>query len=92
MKKIILVLFVLFITGCTTNIAGRGFIPVEDSSNQYTIKIHTGGFAFMPQAREVAVERAEALLKSKPQYTSYKEVSSKWSVIPSGVTFVYEFN
>ncbi|MFT4929382.1 MAG: hypothetical protein ACI8WB_005515 [Phenylobacterium sp.] len=88
---ILIIIFTLVISGCTTRIAGRGLTPVADQPHQHTIKVYTGGFAFTAKARERALEQVESFLKDNPQYSSYKEIYNSWRLIPSGATFIYEF-
>lgn len=45
----------------------------------------------MKEARSKAEIKAKQFMKNRPEYKSYREVSSKWTAIPSGATFVYEF-
>ncbi|TDF41532.1 hypothetical protein EYS14_01360 [Alteromonadaceae bacterium M269] len=91
-KYIVLAFILTAVVGCTTATYGRQFKPVEENKDQYTLVISTGGLA----GYGVATERLEekeipAFLEQHPEYKSYKILSKRFRLVPSGVTFVVEF-
>lgn len=87
---ILLISLVFVLSACTTSTYGKNFSQ-HSKPNQYTLTVYTGGFAGMKEARSKAEIKAKQFMKNRPEYKSYREVSSKWTAIPSGATFVYEF-
>jgi hypothetical protein len=87
----VLISFIL-ITGCTTATYGRKLEPIKESADQYTMVIETGGFSGVGVATKRLEEKEiPEFLKDHPEYKSYKILSSKFKLIPSGVTFVIQF-
>ncbi len=86
---------VLLITtsGCTSSSYGNSFTPVQtnQASNQYTLKIYTGGFAGPEYAKKDLDVEAKKFIALHDEYVDYKIISSRFQLIPSGVTFIVEF-
>lgn len=86
---------VLLITtsGCTSSSYGNSFTPVQtnQASNQYTLKIYTGGFAGPAYAKKDLDVEAKKFIALHDEYVDYKIISSSFQLIPSGVTFIVEF-
>ncbi|KXJ53450.1 MAG: hypothetical protein AXW17_06480 [Colwellia sp. Phe_37] len=86
---------VLLITtsGCTSSSYGNSFTPVQtnQASNQYTLKIYTGGFAGPEYAKKDLDVEAKKFIALHDEYVDYKIISSSFQLIPSGVTFIVEF-
>lgn len=80
-------------SGCTSSSYGNSFTPVQtnQSSNQYTLKIYTGGFAGPEYAKKDLDVEAKKFIALHDEYVDYKIISSSFQLIPSGVTFVVEF-
>ena len=80
-------------SGCTSSSYGNSFAPVQtnQSSNQYTLKIYTGGFAGPEYAKKDLDVEAKKFIALHEEYVDYKIISSKFQLIPSGVSFVVEF-
>lgn len=94
--KIIVVLILLqLVMGCTSSTYGSTFVPLQTneavSNNRYTLKVYTGGFAGPEYAKKDLDRAANDFIKSNPKYVSYKIISQKFQLVPSGVTFVVEF-
>ncbi len=80
-------------SGCTSSSYGNSFTPVQTSqaSNQYTLKIYTGGFAGPEYAKKDLDIEAKKFIALHDEYVDYKIISSSFQLIPSGVTFIVEF-
>ena len=80
-------------SGCTSSSYGNSFTPVQanQTQNQYTLKIYTGGFAGSEYAKKDLDIEAKKFIALHKEYVDYKIVSSKFQLIPSGVVFVIEF-
>jgi hypothetical protein len=80
-------------SGCTSSSYGNSFTPVQtnQSLNQYTLKIYTGGFAGPEYAKKNLDVEAKKFIARHKEYVDYKIISSKFQLIPSGVVFVVEF-
>ncbi len=93
--KFVLFVFFVQLIGCTSSTYGSTFVPIPTnnvaSSNQYTLKVYTGGFAGADYAKKDLEREAQDFMKKNPQFVSYKIISEKFEMIPSGVTFVVEF-
>ena len=91
----LIVITVLLITtsGCTSSSYGNSFTPVQtnQASNQYTLKIYTGGFAGPEYAKKDLDVEAKKFIALHDEYVDYKIISSSFQLIPSGVTFIVEF-
>ena len=85
----------MLLMGCTASTYGNTFVPLQTNnapaSNQYSLKVYTGGFAGADYAKKDLDREATEFMKKNPQYGSYKIISEKFEMIPSGVTFVVEF-
>ena len=81
------------ISGCTSSTYGNSFVQVQtnQSTNQYKLKIFTGGFAGSEYAKKDLDVEAKKFMSMHPEYVDYKIISSQFKLIPSGVTFVVEF-
>jgi hypothetical protein len=94
--KIGFFLFCFGLGGCTSSSYGNSFVPVQNNaaepSNQYTLKIYTGGFAGPEYAKKDLKIEAEKFMNENPRFKSYKIISEKFELIPSGVVFVVEFS
>lgn len=80
-------------SGCTSSSYGNSFTPVQtnQASNQFTLKIYTGGFAGPEYAKKDLDVEAKKFIALNDEYVDYKIISSSFQLIPSGVTFVVEF-
>jgi hypothetical protein len=88
----LVLIFFVFMSGCTTATYGRKLEPVKHSPDQYTMVIATGGFSGVGVAtRRLEEKEIPEFLKGHPEYKSYKILSSRFKLIPSGVTFVIQF-
>ena len=93
MKNIFTLLAIIiltFVAGCTTTTYGKSFTKVGENPDRYSIKVYSGGFAFKGTATEKVKEECEEYIASTG-YTSYKIISSKYELIPSGTSFIVEF-
>lgn len=88
-----IIAFSVISSGCTSSSYGKSFVPVQtnQASNQYTLKIYTGGFAGPEYAKKDLDVEAKKFMAIHKEYIDYKIISSKFDLIPSGVTFVVEF-
>jgi hypothetical protein len=90
-----LLLSLVAITGCTSSTYGNSFEAVATNQpaakNQYKLKVYTGGFAGPEYARKDLDVEAKEFMQQNPKYKSYKIISEKFELVPSGVTFVVEF-
>jgi hypothetical protein len=93
--RIGLILFCVYLTGCTTSSYGNSFTPfqtnIDSVKNQYTLKIYTGGFAGPEYAKKELDVEAKKFIAVNPQFKSYEIISEKFQLIPSGVVFIVEF-
>lgn len=88
----VLVLFLAFLSACTTATYGEKLSPVSGQKDQYTLVVSTGGFSGVDAATKRLEEKEiPEFLKENPQYSSYKIISSQFRLVPSGVTFVVQF-
>jgi len=80
-------------TGCTSSSYGKTFVPLQtnQTQNQYTLKIYTGGFAGPGYAKKNLDIEAKKFIAINKEFTDYKIISSTFELIPSGVTFIVEF-
>ena len=95
MRKILGLIVLLavfpFNTGCTTATYGKQF-EQTGTTDEYTIKIYTGGFAFKGTATERAQEESQKFMVQNG-YKSYKIISSRYEPFPlSGVVFNVQFS
>lgn len=95
LKAIFILLSIQLVVSCTSSTYGNSFIPLQTneavSKNRYTLKVYTGGFAGPEYAKKDLDLAANNFIKNNPRYVSYKIISQKFELIPSGVTFVVEF-
>lgn len=86
----------LVLTGCTSSTYGNTFEAVETNQsatkNRYKLKVYTGGFAGPEFAKKDLDVEAKKFMTKNPRYKSYKILSEKFELVPSGVTFEVEFN
>ena len=94
MKKLLtltsLLVVLSYIAGCTTALYGKTFEETQ-ATDEYTIKVYTGGLAFRDVATERVKEESEKFMAQKG-YRSYKIISSRYELAPSGVVFIVQFN
>lgn len=93
MKNIFTLLIILTLTsvsGCTTTTYGKSFTQISETPDRYSIKVYSGGFAFKGTATEKVKKECEEYIAST-DYKSYKIISSKFELIPSGTSFIVEF-
>jgi hypothetical protein len=90
---ICIVVLSIMTSGCTSSGYGNSFTPVQinQASNQYALKIYTGGFAGPEYAKKDLDIEAKKFIALHKEYVDYKIISSKFQLIPSGVVFVVEF-
>lgn len=95
LNTIFILLSLQLAVGCTSSTYGESFVPLQtneaSSKNVYTIKVYTGGFAGPEYAKKDLDREANDFIKNNPKYVSYKIISEKFELVPSGVTFVVEF-
>lgn len=90
---IFITVLLIITSGCTSSSYGNSFTPVQtnQASNQYTLKIYTGGFAGPGYAKKDLDVEAKKFIALHDEYVDYKIISSSFQLIPSGVTFIVEF-
>ncbi len=79
----------LFVGYASTGTYGKSFEPINGTNN-YRLKIYTGGTAFNAVATEHLMEETEEY-KALHDYKSYKIISSSYEVFPSGFEYVVQF-
>ena len=73
-----------------TSTYGKGFQPT-DNSNEFKIKIYTGGLAFKNTATKKLKSEIDKFIQSS-DFKAYEIIDSKFEWIPSGFKFLVKFS